>query len=490
MRSLLVVLCVIVGGGYLCNRLFGPLVSFSYGEPDTTTSRDKKKKRKDARGFHKQPKNVFQFTVLNEAATKVDEAYSTMIQLQVCDSSTVALTQQIQTHAKRMQDKRQQMETNKHGKELVDMVNIYDENPCNDLVKVNIVVNLYEDSVVVKLNSVSLEEKLATIDAPSDINRLARACIKSTTFVFRFIDQEPLAPMLQLLTQFVDLAVRRGVPGKDRVVIILQSPGRPVDEYGLAASQLVRLRRKELHLTVCVDQIAASGGYLMACVANHVVAAPFATIGSIGVVVQYFNMHKLLQKYDVCEKTITAGSDKRLISQFSDFGPEAEAKTKEQLEQVHRRFKTFVKKYRPDVDVDFVSSGATWMGEDALQHKLIDDVMTSDEFLQTLMSGYVVLHVEAWVKEEKDEDWSLWRIAFGNKNKNDDKDEDDEGNQSCSSSSSSNIKYSMQSAVQQFVQSTVQASLQASVKEFLSHNLPRGSHEARLKFAHYDVQMR
>ena len=167
----------------------------------------------------------------------------------------------------------------------------------------------------------------------------------------------------------------------DEVVIKVESPGGVVHGYGLAASQLMRIRERQIPLTVCVDKVAASGGYLMSCVANQIIAAPFAIIGSIGVVAQVPNFHKILKKNDVDFKEYTAGEFKRTVSLLGEITEKGEAKFVEQLESTHSLFKKFVSQNRPTLDVTKVATGEYWYGEEAKTLGLIDKIQTSDDYL-------------------------------------------------------------------------------------------------------------
>src|SRR5712671_3297696 len=171
------------------------------------------------------------------------------------------------------------------------------------------------------------------------------------------------------------------VAGKgDEVVIRLESAGE-VPHYGLAAAQLMRLREKAIKLTVCIDRIAASGGYMMACVADRIVAAPFAIIGSIGVVAQVPNLHRLLEKHDVDFLEMTAGEFKRTVSIFGEITERGRKKFQEELEDTHALFKEFVKVHRPKLDVERVATGEHWLARRGLELGLVDELRTSDEYL-------------------------------------------------------------------------------------------------------------
>lgn len=167
----------------------------------------------------------------------------------------------------------------------------------------------------------------------------------------------------------------------DEVVVCLESPGGMVHGYGLAASQLARITEKEIPLTICVDKVAASGGYMMACVANKIIAAPFAVIGSIGVVAQLPNFHRLLKKHDVDYEILTAGEYKRTLTMFGENTDKGRQKFAEDLEETHVLFKDFIRQHREIVDVDKVATGEIWFGTKALEQNLIDAVQTSDAYL-------------------------------------------------------------------------------------------------------------
>lgn len=168
---------------------------------------------------------------------------------------------------------------------------------------------------------------------------------------------------------------------QDEVIVRLESPGGVVHGYGLAASQLERIVGKQIPLTVTVDKVAASGGYMMACIADKLIAAPFAILGSIGVVAQIPNFHRLLKTKDIDVEILTAGEYKRTLTMFGENTDKARAKFIEELEDVHTLFKEFVSENRPIVNMDEVATGEAWYGKRALEHKLVDALQTSDEYI-------------------------------------------------------------------------------------------------------------
>jgi serine protease SohB len=176
-------------------------------------------------------------------------------------------------------------------------------------------------------------------------------------------------------------AVLRVARSGDEVLLRLENPGGTVHEHGLAASQLLRLKQHGLVLVVAVDKVAASGGYLMACVADRLIAAPFAIVGSIGVLAQLPNFHRLLEEKGIDFEQITAGRYKRTLTMFGKNTEEGREKLQQELEEVHELFKAQIREYRPQVDLDSVATGEHWYGVRALELKLVDELRTSDDVL-------------------------------------------------------------------------------------------------------------
>ena len=179
----------------------------------------------------------------------------------------------------------------------------------------------------------------------------------------------------------------------DEVLLRLESPGGIVHGYGLAASQLRRIREAGAPLTVCVDKVAASGGYMMACVADRIVAAPFAVIGSIGVLAQLPNFHRLLKKNDIDFELLTAGEYKRTLTLFGENTDKGREKFIDELEDTHSLFKQFVKDNRQTLDIDSVATGEVWYGEQAVEKGLVDELATSDTVIQGRLEGNDVFEV-------------------------------------------------------------------------------------------------
>lgn len=198
----------------------------------------------------------------------------------------------------------------------------------------------------------------------------------------------------------------------DEVVVRVKSFGGRVHGYGLAASQLQRVRQHGLNLVVAVDQVAASGGYLMAAVANKVIAAPFAVVGSIGVVAEIPNVHRLLKKNDVDVEVITAGRYKRTLTVLGENTDEGRRKFTEELEDLHVLFQEFVNEQRPGVELEKVATGEAWYGRRAIELNLVDEITTSDEYLMRRCAEADVFEVR-WVEHKKPLERVLGEIESG-----------------------------------------------------------------------------
>jgi serine protease SohB len=189
-------------------------------------------------------------------------------------------------------------------------------------------------------------------------------------------------------------AVLPQVQAGDEVLVKVESPGGLVHSYGLAASQLRRIRDAGVPLTIAVDKVAASGGYMMACVADKIVAAPFAVLGSIGVLAQIPNFHRLLQKNDVDFELFTAGEYKRTVTMFGENTDKGREKFMEELEETHDLFKDFVSTNRPALDIAKVATGEVWYGQKAIEVGLVDELQTSDALVQARLPDWDVFEIK------------------------------------------------------------------------------------------------
>ncbi|MBU2891908.1 protease SohB [Colwellia sp. D2M02] len=220
---------------------------------------------------------------------------------------------------------------------------------------------------------------------------------KAHVFVVDFngsIDAKEVSSLREEISAILSVATKQ-----DEVFLRLESGGGMVHGYGLASSQLDRLRQQEIPLTVSVDKVAASGGYMMACVANKIISAPFAILGSIGVIAQVPNFNKLLKKHDVEFEQFTAGEFKRTVTMFGENTEKGKQKFIEELEETHVLFKDFVNEHRPSLDIQKVATGEHWFGTTALALGLVDAIQTSDDYLQAKSKTHKVVAIKYEVKK-------------------------------------------------------------------------------------------
>jgi serine protease SohB len=179
----------------------------------------------------------------------------------------------------------------------------------------------------------------------------------------------------------IDAVLIAARPGTDEAVIRIESPGGTVTGYGLAAAEILRLRERKIKVTASVDQVAASGGYMMACAADRIVAAPFAVVGSIGVVAPVPNLHRLLKKNEIDFEEMTAGEFKRSVSLLGEITPAGRQHFREKLDTTHDAFKAHVAECRPKVNIGAVANGDYWLAREALTLGLVDEIATGDDLL-------------------------------------------------------------------------------------------------------------
>ena len=221
----------------------------------------------------------------------------------------------------------------------------------------------------------------------------------SRVFVLNFdgdIEASAVSSLRQEVTAILAVA-----SAEDEVLLRLESAGGVVHGYGLAASQLRRITKQGIKLTVSVDKVAASGGYMMACIADRIIAAPFAVLGSIGVVAQVPNFNRLLKSQKVDVELHPAGAHKRTLTMFGENTDEGRQKFRAELEEVHQLFKVFVRDNRPQVDIEVVATGEAWYGQRALEQQLIDEIQTSDEYLIEKMPTAAVYEIAYEIQQSK-----------------------------------------------------------------------------------------
>jgi serine protease SohB len=251
-----------------------------------------------------------------------------------------------------------------------------------------------------ELKEIAKQEKIKTKNEAKAAkeaakNKTAASQTKPRIFLLHFDGDIQASAVVHLKNEINSLLTM--AKAGDEVVLQLESPGGVVHGYGLAAAELQRLRDAGLTLTICIDKVGASGGYMMAVVGNKILAAPFAIIGSIGVLSQVPNFHRLLKKHDVDYKEYTAGEYKTTVSLLGEITPEKESKFLEMMQGTHDLFKNHVGKYRPNLELAKVTTGEYWYGTQALGLGLIDEIRTSDDYLFSKRTTHKMI----FVKHEK-----------------------------------------------------------------------------------------
>ncbi len=272
--------------------------------------------------------------------------------------------------------------TEKH-KELVEVMeaHLFDD----ELLKARAKEEKKRKKQEAKQKKAELKKQSETAENVTELER------KPHVFVVDFkgsIDAKEVNSLREEITAILAIAQK-----DDEVLLKLESGGGMVHAYGLASSQLDRIKQAGIQLTVSVDKVAASGGYMMACVADKIISAPFAVIGSIGVIAQLPNFNKLLKKHDIEFEQLTAGEFKRTLTMFGENTDKAREKFLSELEETHALFKDFIAEHRPDLALEKVSTGEHWYGKQALDLGLIDDINTSDDYLMQAVKDKKVLSV-------------------------------------------------------------------------------------------------
>lgn len=218
----------------------------------------------------------------------------------------------------------------------------------------------------------------------------AKTSPKPRLFVLEFVGDVKASQVEQLREQVTALLAVCD-PAKDQALVSIETPGGMVHGYGLAAAQLLRIRDRKIPLVASVDKVAASGGYLMAAVANEIIAAPFAVVGSIGVLAQVPNLNRLLKKHDIDYEEVTSGKYKRSVSFLGEITPEGKRHFEKKIGDTHDLFKQFVKDLRPQLNLDEVANGDHWYGKEAIALGLIDRLQTSDDYISQYLESHQVI---------------------------------------------------------------------------------------------------
>ena len=241
----------------------------------------------------------------------------------------------------------------------------------------------------------TIREKLQRGLKTEDVLKEHSNCVYVLTFI-----GSVMATEVEQLREQISFLLQVAQPA-DEIVVRLTSPGGAVSQYGLASSQLERLKQAGLRCVVCVDTVAASGGYMMASVADKIIAAPFAIIGSIGVVAGIPNFHRVLQKHEVDYHLFTAGKYKRTVTPFSEVTDEGKQKLQDDLTAIHEAFKQLIKAGRPDVDIEEIATGEYWLATQAKEKGLVDEIMTSDDYLCSKLDECEIIEIKTEIEQNR-----------------------------------------------------------------------------------------
>ena len=241
----------------------------------------------------------------------------------------------------------------------------------------------------------TIREKLKDGLNSEEVLKQHSNCVYVLTFIGSIMasEVEQLRDQISFLLQIAQPA--------DEIVVRLTSPGGAVPQYGLASSQLERLKQAGLRCVICVDTVAASGGYMMAAVADKIIAAPFAIIGSIGVVAGIPNFHRVLQKNEVDYHLFTAGKYKRTVTPFTEVTDEGKQKLQDDITAIHEAFKRLIKEGRPDVDIEEIATGEYWLASQAKEKGLVDEIMTSDDYLGSKLDDCEVIEITTETEQNR-----------------------------------------------------------------------------------------
>lgn len=259
------------------------------------------------------------------------------------------------------------------------------------LTKLNERFKSYQHEITAELGSKKDLKKLKKSE------KAAEKKSRSRIFILNFIG-DMRASAVSALREEISALLLVAKP-EDSVLVRLESPGGLVNAYGLASSQLERIRAAKIKLIISVDKVAASGGYMMACVADHIIAAPFAIIGSIGVVAQLPNFHRFLEKKNIDWEMFTAGDYKRTVTMLGQNTEKGREKFQEELEETHELFKQFIQQFRPKVNIEKVATGEHWYAQQALEFQLVDALQTSDDFLLKAREEYELIELSYQMKK-------------------------------------------------------------------------------------------
>ncbi|WP_343192796.1 S49 family peptidase [Buchnera aphidicola (Taiwanaphis decaspermi)] len=179
----------------------------------------------------------------------------------------------------------------------------------------------------------------------------------------------------------------------DEVLLRLENTSDIVYEYGLVIAQLQRLRKKGIKLIISIDKIVSNGGYIIACVADHISASPFSIIGPINIVVNIPNIDKYTQTSNLNNQLNDCNTFTKLTLIKNN--------TKIYVNKIFNKLdikkyirNSFIKDMRPSLNLNKIFNQNYWIGENAINEKLIDSINTSDDILFSKKDTHNLLKIK------------------------------------------------------------------------------------------------
>jgi signal peptide peptidase SppA len=177
--------------------------------------------------------------------------------------------------------------------------------------------------------------------------------------------------------------------GAKAVALSINSPGGSPVQSALIAQRIRLLAREnEVPVIAFVEDVAASGGYWLACAADEIVADPASIVGSIGVISSGFGFHELISRYGIQRRVHTSGESKSMLDPFQPEKPEDVERLKRLQNEIHDGFKGWVRERRAarlKGDEAMLFTGEFWTAKRGLEFGLVDSL---GELRDTLQQRY------------------------------------------------------------------------------------------------------
>lgn len=188
----------------------------------------------------------------------------------------------------------------------------------------------------------------------------------------------PFRPGLYLANVARSLERAFSMKSAPAVALIINSPGGAAAQSHLIFRRIRALaQEKNKHVFAFVEDVAASGGYMIACAADEIIADPASLVGSIGVVSAGFGFDRLIERIGVERRVHTAGTQKMILDPFRPEQPQDVAHLEALQRDIHAMFIDVVRTRRKEAlkaSDEILFSGAFWIGSRGLELGLVDQV--------------------------------------------------------------------------------------------------------------------